>query len=153
MACGNNHVSRAFLASPPTPVTQKIEDASRVEAGPAVSNLPPIEDTRRDLYVTEDGRVTDTAASGDKDRHVHVVYHYQPEGAGGSTEPTGMVMVQVTDRTIDKQFGELHGIDRGRRGTVRGHHESTLFLRTPSPEQLNRAVEDAVGILEQRRGH
>lgn len=155
MACGNNHVSRAYLSSPPTPVVQALGALAvepEVTARPFVP-LPRMPISRQDTYVDQHGIATRTAAEGDRHRHVHVVYNFQPNIAPpGSTGPTGMVLVQVTDRTYDEQFGVLPGNELDRRGNTRGHHEATLFIRPPSPEKLDQTVSEAVAILHSRRG-
>lgn len=140
VACGNNSVGREQLSSPPTSVAQKlgaraINPAARF-AAPAVM---PAE--RVSVLVTESGHASKKVGP----RHVHVVYNLDSKDAG---PPTGVVMVQVTDRTQPTAADHLHHTPSNPRQG--GHHEVTLFLRPQSPERIEAEVQRARDILKSR---
>lgn len=144
MACGNSDVSRSHLSSPPVAVAQKL---GRLASHAATRFKAPQEMPARkvNIYVNEDG----STVRHDRKRHVHVVLNADMKGG----KPTGIVMVLVTDKTADRQMGELHFTPkRLGDGTVTqpDHHELTVFFRPPSPEQLEKAVREAAAILKSR---
>ena len=143
MACGNNHVSRDYLSSQPTPVSQQVGSPGQFHAPRSVPS------GKVHFFVDEHGRAaakgTAQASQIDRERHVHVVYNADTrEGSA----PTGVVMIQVTDRTQPTALDHLHQTpadpEKG------GHHELTVFLRPQSPERIEAEVQRAVTLLRSR---
>ena len=120
MACGNNHVSREHLSSQPVSIGKAIATPDRFKA---LKSMPGT-------------RV-----------NVHIVYDAEMSNKKGSA-PTGLVMVQVTDRTQATAMDHLQSTPLDpKKG---GHHEMTLFLRPQSPERIEAEVTRAVSILQSR---
>ncbi len=142
MACGNNHVSRDYLSSQPVSIGKAIAAPDRFKA------LKSMPGTRVNVYVDEHGRSGgNKSAPAEGPRHVHVVYNAEMSRKKGSA-PTGMVMVQVTDRTQSTAMDHLQWTPSN--PMKGGHHEMTLFLRPQSPERIEAEVTRAVAILKSR---
>ena len=142
MACGNNHVSREHLSSQPVSIGKAIATPDRFKA------LKSMPGTRVNVYVDEHGRSGGSkSAQAEGPRHVHIVYNAEMSNKKGSA-PTGLVMVQVTDRTQATAMDHLQSTPLDpKKG---GHHEMTLFLRPQSPERIEAEGTRAVSILQSR---
>ena len=143
MACGNNKITRAYLSSPPTSLTEHIGQFAVHEASAAARRehlATALGQTawkarRFGEFILPTGQDQALASASERKqyagRHVHVIP--RPDDDPSS------VLVQGTDRA-----------NKGGWYDHSGHFDNVLLLHNPSRERIEQAKADLLSALNAR---